>query len=267
MTAKQLNHAKVGVQISGENGETLTPQDRELVDINQLMEHLTGRMQPYNPERVTLKTDLSECTIVTHDKNVEAVLEQKLEGMSRPERILALKQKFGNKCMDQAISKKMANLEQLDKAREEVKDQEVDDDFEFKFPERLLALIHKVGGIAELHKWFVEEAYDKSLEANEKWKMYGLSSLILQEYEAKLLAFVDHYLQVTEKRALDVLIHDGGHIRRKEEDGKECPQDLIERINVRVKERFQSENLLIFINKPFDLSLLAEIDRETPYIC
>jgi hypothetical protein len=115
------------------------------------------------------------------------------------------------------------------------------------------------------HFAHIKNAYSQSIHAGEKWKSYGLASLILQEYEKKLLLFVEDFLQKNEKRRLDVLIHDGGHIQRKSEDGDTFPQRILDRLNGAVRLRFSSRNLLVFVHKPFDLSLVHEIESQFPY--
>jgi len=88
---------------------------------------------------------------------------EKLETMeTETERIIAMKEEFGSQSFaNKPIDKFLKNLKLLDKANEEIMEntrnqQQKEDEFEYKFPQHLLARLPE-GTKHELYQWFLQE--------------------------------------------------------------------------------------------------------------
>ena len=84
--------------------------------------------------------------------------------------------------------------------------------------------------------------------------------LILSEKEKEIMNWADHLLREQYGRPLEVLIHDGGHIRRLLHE-QYFPLNLLEGLNEAAKKEFGT-TWIRFEHKPFDTSLAAEVDQE-----
>ena len=93
-------------------------------------------------------------------------------------------------------------------------------------------------------------------------------SLICTEYERQVLMYVKNWLaQQTPQRHLDVLIHDGGLMRRLPGE-EEPPQQLLTGLNEELKKHFNTPYIKYTYKKFSNVIsniLRAEIDQEQPY--
>lgn len=89
-------------------------------------------------------------------------------------------------------------------------------------------------------------------------------SLLCGEYERQVLFYVKDWLALqTPNRYMDVLIHDGGLIRRLPEE-LEPPQDLLTALNQELSNHFETPYIR-YSYKKFSNTLKDEIDQEEPF--
>jgi hypothetical protein len=110
----------------------------------------------------------------------------------------------------------------------------------------------------------VRKVYESTYGEAERKKTSFLS-LICGEYERQVLMFVRKWLslQKSPPRHLDVLIHDGGLLRRLPEE-TEPPQQLLLDLNQELQRVFKTSHIR-YAYKKFDNVLATEIDNEEPY--
>lgn len=106
----------------------------------------------------------------------------------------------------------------------------------------------------------IRHAFESTCE-KEKPKMASFLSLLLEELEKQILMAADSYLANTYDRRFEVLIHDGGLIRRRGPKETELPPQILAELNSAIQEQFDMK-VIKFIAKPFDLSLKDAINKE-----
>ena len=100
---------------------------------------------------------------------------------------------------------------------------------------------------------------EKEMEPNLK----SFLSLLLSDLEKQILLFSERYLAESQKRSLEVLIHDGGLLRRLPNESQ-FPKELLVNLNTAAQEHFGFSKIK-FVNKPFDLSLRDDIHKEPQF--
>ena len=133
------------------------------------------------------------------------------------------------------------------------------------FAEELYSLNEKLQKIPLLATAVL--VYHATYEKTERTATSFLS-LICGEYERQVLLFVKQWLsQQTPPRHLDVLIHDGGLMRRLPRE-TEPPRDLLAVLNQAIKRNFKTPHINYEykdFNNVLSKELRTEIDQEEPY--
>ena len=108
----------------------------------------------------------------------------------------------------------------------------------------------------------LHSAFFSSARSHKKKTLRSWMSIVLQDIEKEILLFADRSLAKM-GRQFDVLIHDGGLIRRADNE-MDFPHALLCQLNGKVSDEFQLQ-FVEFAFKPFETSLANDIMSQIPF--